>query len=77
MFVLFFSNNIPAWHIPEDCLATVIKSQQQNRIYISVSVSGPDVVFKNLRDENFDLCVFFNNVACFVGSLVIYLYWWF
>jgi len=58
MFVLFFSNNISALHIPEDCLAAFIKSQQQNRNYISVSVSGPDVVFKNLRDGNFDCMCF-------------------
>jgi len=58
MFVLFFSNIIPALHIPEDCLAAFIKSQQQNRNYISVSVSGGDVVFKNLRDDDFDFVCF-------------------
>jgi len=58
MFVLFFSNNIPALHIPEECLEAFIKSQKQNRNYISVSVSGPDVVFKNLRDDNFDCMCF-------------------
>jgi len=58
MFVLFFSNIIPALHIPEDCLAAFSKSRQQNRNYISVSVSGPDVVFKNLGDDNFDCMCF-------------------
>jgi hypothetical protein len=54
MFVLFFSNYVPALHIPEECLAAFSKSQQQNRNYVSVSVPGPDIVFKNLKNENFD-----------------------
>jgi len=58
MFVLFFSNNIPALHIPQDCLAAFVKSQQQNRNYISVPISGPGVVFKNLRDDSFDCMCF-------------------